>query len=106
MGCAALAALAIALGGCSSGQSGDSDATPGADGYTLSEAELEASLKSAGTNERQYLEDGAVTFSDYEAAFLNFVSCAEARGVSFGEGPKLTARRKMLGAGCWWAEPS
>lgn len=57
--------------------------------YLIPPSDLKAVMAAAGQDERGFLSDGTLTFTEYEKAVFNLVRCGEERGLSFGTGPVL-----------------
>lgn len=72
-------------------------------GYSIPQQSLSGSLNQAGEGERTFLEDGIVTFDEYEQAFFNMVACAEQSGVTI-YGVRLTSRNQYHFQSTWPAE--
>ena len=64
------------------------------DVYYLSDSELTEALESGGEGELEFLEDGELSFAEYQNAFLQFQHCVETGGGEFVPRPTLTARRE------------
>lgn len=56
-------------------------ATDTADGFVLSQEEIDLVIDSAGPSQAPFLEDRVITPAERERAYLNFVECASQRGV-------------------------
>lgn len=98
-----LAALVAVLSGCGSGSGkAPDDAKPTApafSAFTFDASRLNAA-PDLSAFQRSILEDGVLTFPEYEQATLAFLSCVEDGGVivrhveadQYKEGPELTSR--------------
>lgn len=99
----ALAALVAVLSGCGSGPREAPDASkptaPAFSAFTFDASRLSAA-PDLSSFQRSILEDGELTFAEYERATLGFLSCVEDGGVivrhvegdRYAEGPELTSR--------------
>lgn len=87
---AALLAVAAGLAACE-GASTTGTATSKRPTIPTSAASIVASQ--AGEGERRFLEDGVVTFEEYELAFFNMIACVQGKGVNVSD-VTLSPRRR------------
>ncbi|QHC67316.1 hypothetical protein GSU68_12580 [Rathayibacter sp. VKM Ac-2759] len=85
---AGVGALLLALTGCASGAPGDS---VGHEAMSSAQVEaLAAQERDAGHGEQAaFLEDGVVTFEEYDASFVLYARCLTDRGLTV-EGPQIS----------------
>lgn len=87
-----LAGCAVVSGMVMVAACGDGDANDLSGEYEIPPGLLEQHLEDASEFQRELIEDGIITFADYERAVYATVACLEERGVDVVEGPELTGR--------------
>lgn len=85
--------LAVACGPDTEAGTGRAPNTPAADGtfVLIAQTDLVELLKNTSDFQRGVLQDGNLTITEYETAFLGFQQCIAAAGISFYKTPTLTA---------------
>lgn len=85
--------LAVACGADATTRAASQSGTPKADGtfVLIAQPDLVELLKNTSDFQRELLQDGKLTITEYETAFLGFQQCITSAGVIFDKPPTLTA---------------